>query len=136
MKDLAGKTAFVTGASGFVGTNLVRALLARGWHVRALIRAHAPSLEGLEVDTVRMRQNLARTRGSIMAEAVMMELAPRLGRDRAHHLVAEATRRAARDDGELEDALLEDRDLAELYDREALRRLVAAPDDYLGIVDG
>jgi dihydroflavonol-4-reductase len=45
-------TAFVTGASGFVGANLVRALLDRGWRVRALIRGDAPSLAGLEVEPV------------------------------------------------------------------------------------
>lgn len=45
-------TAFVTGASGFVGANLVRELLARGWSVRALVRAAAPSLDGLAVERV------------------------------------------------------------------------------------
>jgi dihydroflavonol-4-reductase len=46
-------TAFVTGASGFVGANLVRALLDRGWGVRALVRGDAPSLDGLPIDFVR-----------------------------------------------------------------------------------
>ncbi|MEO7039412.1 MAG: NAD-dependent epimerase/dehydratase family protein, partial [Candidatus Elarobacter sp.] len=45
--------AFVTGASGFVGANLVRVLLQRGWRVRALVRGAAPSLDGLAVDLVR-----------------------------------------------------------------------------------
>jgi dihydroflavonol-4-reductase len=45
-------TAFVTGASGFVGANLTRALLARGWRVRALVRGAAPSLAGLDVELV------------------------------------------------------------------------------------
>jgi len=45
-------TAFVTGASGFVGANLVRALLTRGWTVRALVRGVAPSLDGLDVERV------------------------------------------------------------------------------------
>jgi dihydroflavonol-4-reductase len=46
-------TAFVTGASGFVGANLVRALLERDWRVRALVRGDAPSLDGLAVQRVR-----------------------------------------------------------------------------------
>lgn len=47
------RTAFLTGASGFVGANLARALLDRGWAVRALVRGDAPSLAGLDVDLVR-----------------------------------------------------------------------------------
>ena len=43
----------MTGASGFVGANLVRALLDRGWRVRALVRGEAPSLNGLDVEYVR-----------------------------------------------------------------------------------
>jgi nucleoside-diphosphate-sugar epimerase len=35
------RSAFVTGATGFVGLNLVEQLLARGWHVIALHRAGA-----------------------------------------------------------------------------------------------
>lgn len=34
-------TAFVTGATGLLGNNLVRELLARGYRVKALIRSHA-----------------------------------------------------------------------------------------------
>src|SRR5690242_8399093 len=32
------RTAFVTGATGLLGSNLVRELAARGWAVRALVR--------------------------------------------------------------------------------------------------
>src|SRR5215469_18651392 len=32
------KVAFVTGGSGFVGGRLIRALVAQGWQVRALVR--------------------------------------------------------------------------------------------------
>jgi dihydroflavonol-4-reductase len=46
------RTAFVTGASGFIGANLVRALLERGWNVRALVRGPAPSLDGLAIERV------------------------------------------------------------------------------------
>lgn len=44
--------AFVTGASGFIGANLVRLLLQRGWRVRALVRGRAPSLDGLDCELV------------------------------------------------------------------------------------
>ncbi|HEY0613278.1 MAG TPA: hopanoid-associated sugar epimerase [Candidatus Elarobacter sp.] len=46
------RLAFVTGASGFVGANVVRALLDRGWRVRALVRGDAPSLAGLDIERV------------------------------------------------------------------------------------
>jgi len=43
---------FVTGGSGHVGANLVRALLARGVAVKALVRGDAAALEGLDVERV------------------------------------------------------------------------------------
>src|SRR5205814_1207241 len=42
---------------------------------------------GLEVDAKRMRANLDSTKGLVVSEAVMMGLAPYLGRGRAHDLV-------------------------------------------------
>ncbi len=44
--------ATVTGASGFVGGNLARELLARGISVRAADREPGPALEGLDVEFV------------------------------------------------------------------------------------
>ena len=44
--------AAVTGASGHLGANLVRALITRGWKVRALVHCDARALEGLSVDRV------------------------------------------------------------------------------------
>ena len=42
----------VTGASGLVGGNLVRALLARGQSVRALVHHDRRAIDGLDVETV------------------------------------------------------------------------------------
>jgi 3-carboxy-cis,cis-muconate cycloisomerase len=46
--------------------------------------------QGLQVDAARMRANLDATHGMIMGEAVMMRLAPLLGRGEAHHKVNDA----------------------------------------------
>src|SRR2546428_13344766 len=45
---------FVTGASGFIGANLVHELLARGHHVKALLRPESDrrGLAGAEVERV------------------------------------------------------------------------------------
>src|SRR5262245_380196 len=47
-------TALVTGASGFIGHHVVRALIARGAHVRALVRSTSSRalLESLPIDIV------------------------------------------------------------------------------------
>ena len=52
-------------------------------------------LEGLVVDEARMRRNLDMTQGLIVAEAVMMGLAPHLGRQQAHDMVYAACRDGA-----------------------------------------
>lgn len=52
------------------------------------------AVPGLEVDTARMRENLEQTRGLVLAEAVSIALAQRIGRDAAHHLVEQCCRRA------------------------------------------
>jgi len=51
-------------------------------------------LEGLQVQPERMRRNLAMTGGLIVSEAVMMGLAPTLGRQTAHDVVYDACRAA------------------------------------------
>ncbi len=50
--------------------------------------------EGLEVDVARMRANLDMTGGLIMAEAVAMALAEKIGKQEAHHLVEAASKKA------------------------------------------
>jgi dihydroflavonol-4-reductase len=42
----------VTGASGHIGANLVRALVAKGKPVRALVHNNRRALDGLAVETV------------------------------------------------------------------------------------
>ena len=44
--------AAVTGASGHLGANLVRALISREWQVRALIHRDTRALEGLDIERV------------------------------------------------------------------------------------
>jgi len=51
-------------------------------------------LENLVVDTDRMRENLNLNGGLIMAEAVMMGLAPKIGKKKAHDIVYGAAGRA------------------------------------------
>jgi 3-carboxy-cis,cis-muconate cycloisomerase len=64
--------------------------------------------EGLEVDAARMRVNLGATNGLIMAEAVTMALAEKIGKSEAHHLVEIAVKKAVADKKELRDVLASD----------------------------
>ena len=88
-------------------------------------------LAGLEVDPARMRANLDLTRGLICAEAVMMALAPYLGRLRTHDLMYDICRQAVSTGRPLLDLLVEDKEVAILLDRPTLARLVD-PVNYLG----
>jgi 3-carboxy-cis,cis-muconate cycloisomerase len=64
--------------------------------------------EGLEVDATRMRLNLGATHGLIMAEAVTMALAEKIGKSEAHHLVEAASKKAVADRNDLRDVLASD----------------------------
>lgn len=87
--------------------------------------------EGLVVDPARMRRNLDATGGLIVSEAVMMGLAPLLGRGEAHHVVNDACDLAIAEGLSLADALLRDGRLAGRLDREAIARMTD-PSAYLG----
>jgi 3-carboxy-cis,cis-muconate cycloisomerase len=88
-------------------------------------------LAGLSVDTGRMQRNLALTQGLIVTEAVMMGLAPRLGRQQAHDLVYDACRAAAESGRPLLELLCADAAIAAHMDRSELERLLD-PGNYLG----
>ncbi len=68
----------------------------------------ADMLPGLEVDTMRMRQNLEITHGLIFAEAVSMALGDRMGKMPAHMLVEAACKKALAEKRHLKDVLLQE----------------------------
>ncbi|MGV9852141.1 class-II fumarase/aspartase family protein [Streptomyces sp. NPDC003442] len=88
-------------------------------------------LSGLEVNVDRMRRNTHITGGLIVAEAVMMDIAPVLGRQRAHDVVYEACRAAIETGTTLEAEL---RTHAELMDQLGPERIseLCDPARYLG----
>ncbi|HTO61379.1 MAG TPA: 3-carboxy-cis,cis-muconate cycloisomerase [Bradyrhizobium sp.] len=90
------------------------------------------ALSGLVVDTQKMADNLAISRGLIVAEAVMMGLAPALGRQDAHDVVYDACRLANEKGVTLADALSADPRVAERIDRAEIERLTS-PENYLGL---
>jgi 3-carboxy-cis,cis-muconate cycloisomerase len=90
------------------------------------------AMGGLVVDTGRMRQNLGISRGLIVAEAVMMGLAPAMGRQAAHDIVYDACRSVNEQGGTLADALAALPAVTEHFDRAAIDRLTD-PANYLGL---
>jgi 3-carboxy-cis,cis-muconate cycloisomerase len=83
------------------------------------------------VDAARMRANLGLTHGLIVSEAVMMGLAPILGRGEAHHVVKHACDAALTENIPLADALQHDPAVSSRLDRAAIERLID-PANYLG----
>jgi len=89
-------------------------------------------LEGLEVDKDRMHGNLGLTGGLIVAEAVMMALAPTLGRQRAHDVVYDACRRSLDDKVPFLDVLKAEREVTAHLSESDLAALVE-PANYVGL---
>ena len=105
-----------------------QALILAGGVVEKL----AGILEGLVIDGGRMRTNLDLTRGAILSEAAMMELARSVGHERAHVLVTAVSRRAEAESRTLAAVLLEDEEISALVSPEDVERL-ADPTGYLGL---
>ena len=89
-------------------------------------------LGGLIVDAGKMRANLGISSGLIVAEAVMMGLAPHVGRQRAHDIVYTACRQVNEQGGTLAEALQGIPEVAAHFDRQALDKLTSA-ENYLGM---
>ncbi|HKW55633.1 MAG TPA: 3-carboxy-cis,cis-muconate cycloisomerase, partial [Stellaceae bacterium] len=91
----------------------------------------ADAIAGLEIHPERMRDNLDATHGLIMAEAVTMALAPKLGRLAAHERVEAACKRALAEGRHLRDVLAEDDAVTAELGPDGLDR-VLDPRHYLG----
>ena len=90
------------------------------------------ALGGLIVDEKKMAENLDISRGLIVAEAVMMGLAPQIGRQEAHDVVYDACRHANEKSVTLAEALSADPRVASRIDRVTIDRLTS-PNNYLGL---
>jgi 3-carboxy-cis,cis-muconate cycloisomerase len=90
------------------------------------------ALGGLIVDTDRMKTNLGISRGLIVAEAVMMGMAPMIGRQQAHDIVYDACRAVNEKGGTLAEALSTIPEVTTHFDRATIDRLTD-PANYLGL---
>jgi 3-carboxy-cis,cis-muconate cycloisomerase len=89
------------------------------------------SLEHLEVDAEKMRANLGLTGGLVLAERVVGELTPALGRQAANDAVTAAAEEASSGKRSFEDALLQRPEVAEHLGPPDVARLLD-PEGYLG----
>ena len=89
-------------------------------------------LGGLIVDEAAMARNLDLTKGLIVAEAVMMGLAPMIGRQEAHDVVYDACRVVNEKGGRLADVLNAMPDVSSRLDPKLIERLTD-PANYLGM---
>ena len=88
-------------------------------------------LQGFEVNAEHMQQNLECTNGLIMAEAVMMALAPKIGRLNAHHLVEAACKTAVAQNQHLFDVVSQLDEVKGQFSQEEIRNIFK-PENYLG----
>lgn len=94
-------------------------------------RAMADTIAGLEISAERMAENLGRTKGLILAEAVQMALGARIGRQQAHQLIEKASRQAIAQGKTLREALVAEKEVTRHLKAEEIERLLD-PKHYLG----
>jgi len=88
-------------------------------------------LEGLEISVDNMKDNMNKTNGLIVAESVMMSLAPHIGRQVAHDIVYECCRDSLKNKTPFIDALLSQASISNIFNRSKLLEIVD-PANYLG----
>jgi adenylosuccinate lyase len=88
-------------------------------------------LDNLEFHEEHIKRNLDVMRGLNMSEAVMMQLAKKIGRQRAHEIVRSAAMKAYESGQILTDALLKEPVVAEHFTRAQLDWIVK-PENYIG----
>lgn len=88
-------------------------------------------LEGLEVSPENMNKNMNKTNGLIVAESVMMSLAPHIGRQVAHDLVYDCCRDSIKNKTSFVEALHSSKDISDIFNKEQLIKIVD-PANYLG----
>lgn len=86
---------------------------------------------GLEVDAARMRANLELTQGLVLAEAVSIALAQKIGRDAAHHLIEQCCKQAVCEGAHLRTVLGANAEVSAQLSADELDRLLDAA-HYLG----
>ena len=91
------------------------------------------ALSGLVVNTNAMQRNLNSTRGLIVAEAVMMELAAHIGRQKAHDIIYESCKATIEreDHSTLYNTLIQNEQVSNAIKEDRLRQL-CEPTNYLG----
>lgn len=89
-------------------------------------------LEHISVDAERMRTNLGSSGGLVMAEAVMMGLAPKVGKKTAHDWVYKAAGKAYEEGRPLKEALMADARIMQNLSESEIDNLLD-PGNYLGI---
>ena len=88
-------------------------------------------LEGLEVSPEKMKDNIYKTNGLIVAESVMMALAPKMGRQIAHDLVYDCCRESIKKNISFIDTLLKNKEISNSFNEKDLLKIID-PSNYLG----
>jgi 3-carboxy-cis,cis-muconate cycloisomerase len=91
----------------------------------------AAVLEGLIVDAESLNSNLEKTGGLVLAEAVSMALAEKIGKHKAHALIRHVTQKASSENTNFRDALLKEPAIQDHFSIDEIDKLLN-PAHYLG----
>ena len=78
-----------------------------------------------------MKDNIYKTNGLIVAESVMMALAPKMGRQIAHDLVYDCCRVSIKKNISFIDTLLKNKEISKIFNKTDLLEIID-PSNYLG----